>query len=156
MQKHSIKIYGELEVKLQEFITSTSCGISGQIHDPGDLPPGKKAGGWVGPRADLDAVVKKEFLSLPRTEPRSSSPQPVALVAELPRLTESAVNLPDGRPMLLQMGKEVMVLPEVEDEELPKLFPRGVEKVRMPSGIAYVRTTTDYDQASECWDGAII
>ncbi|PNF39427.1 Peroxiredoxin-6 [Cryptotermes secundus] len=54
------------------------------------------------------------------------------------------------------MGKEVMVVPEVEEEDLPKLFPRGVEKVRMPSGIAYVRTTRDYGHASECWDGAII
>jgi hypothetical protein len=54
------------------------------------------------------------------------------------------------------MGNEVMVVPEVEDEDLPKLFPHGVEKVRMPSGIAYVRTTRDYGHASECWDGAII
>jgi hypothetical protein len=58
--------------------------------------------------------------------------------------------------LLFQMGKEVMVEPEVDDEDLPKLFPRGVEKVRMPSGIAYVRTTRDYGHASECWDGAIM
>jgi hypothetical protein len=58
--------------------------------------------------------------------------------------------------VLLQMGNEVMVPPEVEDKDLPRLFPRGVEKVRMPSGIAYVRTTRDYDHSSECWDGAIM
>jgi hypothetical protein len=58
--------------------------------------------------------------------------------------------------LLFQMGKDVMVEPEVDDEDLPKLFPRGVEKVRMPSGIAYVRTTRDYGHPSECWDGAIM
>ncbi|PSN57552.1 Peroxiredoxin-6 [Blattella germanica] len=59
-------------------------------------------------------------------------------------------------PVDWTMGNEVMVVPEVEDEELPRLFPRGVEKVRMPSGIAYVRKTMDYGHAGECWDGTTI
>ena len=37
-----------------------------------------------------------------------------------------------------------MILPTVKDEDLPELFPGGVEKVLMPSGKVYVRTTTDY------------
>ncbi|XP_075211696.1 peroxiredoxin-6-like [Lycorma delicatula] len=41
-------------------------------------------------------------------------------------------------------GTKVMILPHVKDEELPKLFPKGVDKVSMPSGQNYVRTTTDY------------
>ncbi|XP_044740069.1 peroxiredoxin-6-like [Chrysoperla carnea] len=41
-------------------------------------------------------------------------------------------------------GDKVMILPHVKDEELPKLFPGGVDKVSMPSGITYVRTTTNY------------
>jgi len=41
-------------------------------------------------------------------------------------------------------GDKVMILPSVKDEDLPKLFPKGVEKVAMPSGENYVRTTTDY------------
>ncbi|CAG2056645.1 unnamed protein product [Timema podura] len=41
-------------------------------------------------------------------------------------------------------GTKVMILPHVKDADLPKLFPKGVEKVKMPSGITYVRTTTDY------------
>nr|CAD7406733.1 unnamed protein product [Timema cristinae] len=41
-------------------------------------------------------------------------------------------------------GTKVMILPHVKDEDLPKLFPKGVEKINMPSGITYVRTTTDY------------
>jgi hypothetical protein len=51
------------------------------------------------------------------------------------------------------MGKEVMVAPDVLDEDLSRLFPGGVERVNMPSGIAYVRVTRDYEHASECWDG---
>jgi peroxidase len=45
---------------------------------------------------------------------------------------------------MLQPGTKVMILPHVKDEELPKLFPKGVDKVSMPSGKVYVRTTTDY------------
>jgi hypothetical protein len=45
---------------------------------------------------------------------------------------------------MLQPGTKVMILPHVKDEELPKLFPKGVDKVSMPSGKSYVRTTTDY------------
>ncbi|XP_067002439.1 peroxiredoxin-6 [Anabrus simplex] len=41
-------------------------------------------------------------------------------------------------------GTKVMILPSVKDEDLPRLFPKGVETVKMPSGINYVRTTTDY------------
>lgn len=43
-----------------------------------------------------------------------------------------------------QPGTKVMIVPHVKDEDLPKLFPKGVDKVSMPSGISYVRTTTDY------------
>jgi hypothetical protein len=43
--------------------------VSGQLHAPAVLPPGKDPppsgthciGGWVGPRAVLDAVVKREI-----------------------------------------------------------------------------------------------
>lgn len=41
-------------------------------------------------------------------------------------------------------GTKVLILPRVKDEELPELFPKGVEKVNLPSGRSYVRTTTDY------------
>ncbi|XP_014253156.1 peroxiredoxin-6-like [Cimex lectularius] len=41
-------------------------------------------------------------------------------------------------------GEKVMILPSVKDENLPALFPNGVDKVSMPSGQNYVRTTTDY------------
>jgi hypothetical protein len=46
--------------------------------------------------------------------------------------------------LCLQPGTKVMIVPSVKDEDLPKLFPKGVEEVSMPSGITYVRTTTDY------------
>ncbi|KAG8231782.1 hypothetical protein J437_LFUL011882 [Ladona fulva] len=41
-------------------------------------------------------------------------------------------------------GTKVMVRPDVKDEELPSLFPKGVDTVNMPSGVVYVRTTLDY------------
>lgn len=37
-----------------------------------------------------------------------------------------------------------MILPHVEDDVADKLFPNAVDRVGMPSGINYVRTTTKY------------
>jgi hypothetical protein len=59
--------------------------VSGQIHAPVALPPGKGAsgthwiGGWVGPIAVLDAVMKRKIAS-PRREsnPRTPIVQPLA------------------------------------------------------------------------------
>jgi hypothetical protein len=56
--------------------------VSGQLHAPAALPQGKEAhwiGGCVGPRAVLDAVVKRKIPG-PRREsnPRIPVVQPVA------------------------------------------------------------------------------
>jgi hypothetical protein len=59
--------------------------VSGQLHASAALPPREIApgthwiGGWVGPRAGLDAVVKRK-ISSPRREsnPRTPIVQPVA------------------------------------------------------------------------------
>ncbi|KAJ8937442.1 hypothetical protein NQ314_011831 [Rhamnusium bicolor] len=42
-------------------------------------------------------------------------------------------------------GEKVMILPTVKDDEVKKLFPKGVDKVDMPSGITYVRPTMHYN-----------
>jgi hypothetical protein len=51
--------------------------MSGQLHAPPDLPPGKEPPGarrigWVGPRAGTDAVEKRKILPLPGIEPQPS------------------------------------------------------------------------------------
>jgi hypothetical protein len=52
--------------------------VSGQLHAPATLPPEKEPpdtqwiGGWVGPRAVLDAVFKRKIPS-PRRESNPSS-----------------------------------------------------------------------------------
>jgi hypothetical protein len=54
--------------------------MSGQLQAPAALPPGTHwIGDWVGPRAVLDAVVKRK-ISSPRREsnPRTPIIQPVA------------------------------------------------------------------------------
>jgi hypothetical protein len=57
--------------------------VSGQLHAPAALPPGKEPvvpiAGWVCPRAVLEAVVKRKIPS-PRREsnPRTPIVQPVA------------------------------------------------------------------------------
>jgi hypothetical protein len=53
--------------------------VSGQLHAPATLPPGERApgtywlGGWVGPRAVLDTVVKRKIPS-PRRESNPRTP----------------------------------------------------------------------------------
>jgi hypothetical protein len=52
----------------------TSWRLSGQLHAPATLPPGKEPPdtrwieGWVGPRGGLDDVEKRKFLTLPGLE----------------------------------------------------------------------------------------
>jgi hypothetical protein len=64
-------------------LTSALDGGKWSVSRPGRFTPRKKAprthsiGGWVGPRAILDTVVKKEIPAPARNrteEPRSSSP----------------------------------------------------------------------------------
>nr|CAD7610492.1 unnamed protein product [Timema genevievae] len=56
-------------------------------------------------------------------------------------------------PVDWQMGEDVMLDPAMKTEEANKSFPGGVEVIALPSGIAYVRKTSDYTHANECWDG---
>jgi hypothetical protein len=58
--------------------------VNGQLHAPAALPQGKSPsthwiGGWVGPTAVLDAVVKRKIPSTCReSNPRTPIVQPVA------------------------------------------------------------------------------
>jgi hypothetical protein len=59
--------------------------VGGQLHAPASLPPRERApgthwtGSWVGPRAVLDAVVKRKIPSAGReSNPRTPIVQPVA------------------------------------------------------------------------------
>jgi hypothetical protein len=58
--------------------------MSGQIHAPAAIPPGKRApgthwiGGWVGPGAGLDAVARRKIPS----SCRDSKSQIIQLVAQ--------------------------------------------------------------------------
>lgn len=45
---------------------------------------------------------------------------------------------------ILQPGEKVMIVPDVSDAEAERLFPGAIDRVPMPSGISYVRTTTEY------------
>jgi hypothetical protein len=52
--------------------------VTGQLHAPAAFPPGKAPGthwigGWVGPRAVLDAAVKRKIPS-PRRESNPRTP----------------------------------------------------------------------------------
>jgi hypothetical protein len=59
------------------FLTKTVAGGEWLASRPGRLIPGETAlgthwiGGWVDPRADLDDVEKRKFLTLPGFELRS-------------------------------------------------------------------------------------
>jgi hypothetical protein len=80
-----MKAYWESGGKLHSFLTSALDGGEWSASRPGCITPRERApgthwiGGWVGPRAVLDAVVKTKIPS-PRREssPRTPIVQPVA------------------------------------------------------------------------------
>lgn len=41
-------------------------------------------------------------------------------------------------------GEKVMIVPSISDADAEKLFPKGIDYVKMPSGHNYVRTTSNY------------
>lgn len=45
---------------------------------------------------------------------------------------------------MFKPGEKVMILPTVTDADADNLFDNKVDRVGMPSGINYVRTTTNY------------
>jgi hypothetical protein len=66
--------------------------VSGQLHAPAALPPERDPGthwigGWVGPRAVLDAVVKKKIPG-PR---RESNPTTLLVQPVVQRYTDWAI-----------------------------------------------------------------
>jgi hypothetical protein len=69
---------------------------SGQFHSPVALAPGERVpgthwiGGWVGPRAGLDAVEKRKILSCRET---NRAAQPVAIPTELSRLHNNDIRV---------------------------------------------------------------
>jgi hypothetical protein len=54
--------------------------VSGQLHVPAALPPGKEhwIGGWVGPRAGLDDVRREKSWPYRDSNPDSSDVKPLA------------------------------------------------------------------------------
>jgi hypothetical protein len=68
-----MKAYGGVDVYIHIFLTSTLVG-DGQLHAPAALLPGERApgihwiGGWLGPRAGLDDMKKRKFLTVPGLE----------------------------------------------------------------------------------------
>jgi hypothetical protein len=85
-EHHALKAYWGSGVQLHALLNSALDGgeWSASRHSrfiPREGAPGTHwIGGWVGPRAGLDAVVKRKIPSLCRnTKPRSSSPKPIAI-----------------------------------------------------------------------------
>jgi hypothetical protein len=71
-----MKAYGGVDVYIHIFLTSALAGGEWSASHPGRFIPGKRApgthwiGGWVGPRAGLDDVENRKFLTLPGLELR--------------------------------------------------------------------------------------
>jgi hypothetical protein len=71
-----MKAYGEVEVTIDVLLTSALVGGEWSASRPCRFTPGERTlgthwiGGWVGPRAGLDDVVKRKFLTLPGLELR--------------------------------------------------------------------------------------
>jgi hypothetical protein len=74
-----MKAYGEVDIYIHIFLTSALVAGEWSASCPDRFTPGERApgtywiGGWVGPRAGLDDVKKRKFLTLPRLELRPFS-----------------------------------------------------------------------------------
>jgi hypothetical protein len=72
-----MKVYGEVDVEIHIFLNSTLAGDKWSASCPGRFNPGEITpcthwiGGWVNPRADLDDVENRKFLTLPGLELRT-------------------------------------------------------------------------------------
>jgi hypothetical protein len=71
-----MKAYSGVHVKIHIFLTSVLTGGEWSASCPGCFTPEEEApgihwiGGWVDPRADLDNVENRKFLTLPELELR--------------------------------------------------------------------------------------
>jgi hypothetical protein len=69
-----MKAYGGVDVQIHIFFPSALAGGEWSASRPYRFTPGEKATGthwiegWVGPRAGLDNVVNRKFLTLTRLE----------------------------------------------------------------------------------------
>jgi hypothetical protein len=72
-----MKAYGAVDTETHVFLTSALAGGEWSASSPGRFTPGESApdthwlGGWVDPRAGLDDVEKKKFLTLAGLELRA-------------------------------------------------------------------------------------
>jgi hypothetical protein len=74
-----MKAYGRMNVQIHVFLASSLVGGEWSASRPGRFTLEERAictnlvGGWVGPRADLDDVEKRKFLTIPGLELRTLS-----------------------------------------------------------------------------------
>jgi hypothetical protein len=71
-----VKAYGGVDVEIHIFLTSALFGAGWSASRPGRFTPGERAPGthwirgWVDPRAGLDDLEKRKFLTIPGPELR--------------------------------------------------------------------------------------
>jgi hypothetical protein len=76
---YAMKAYGEVDVLIHIFLTSALVGGEWSASRLGSCTPGERApgihwiGGWVDPRAGLDDLERRKFLTLPGLELRPLS-----------------------------------------------------------------------------------
>jgi hypothetical protein len=69
-----MKAYGGVDVEIHIFLTSAQAGGEWSASLPGRFTPSTHwIGGWMDPRAGLDNVEKRKFLTLPGLELRPLS-----------------------------------------------------------------------------------
>jgi hypothetical protein len=75
-----MKAYGGVDVLIHIFLTSALVGGEWSASRSGRFTPGESnwIGGWVDPRAGLDDVEKRKFLTLRDSNSDPTAVQPVA------------------------------------------------------------------------------
>jgi hypothetical protein len=104
-----MRAYGGEDVRIHIFLTSALAGDEWSASGSGRFTPGERdpgsqwVGGWVDPRAGLDDVEKRKFLTLPGLVLRPSAVQPVAS-----RCTDYAMPAPHTAHMKAISSSEML------------------------------------------------
>jgi hypothetical protein len=74
IKHYTMKAYGGVDVEVHIFLTVALDGGEWSVSRPSHFAPGERApvthwiGGWVDPRASVDDVEERTFLTLPALE----------------------------------------------------------------------------------------
>ena len=134
-----IKAYGSLDDFTYPILADPKRDIA-ELYGMLDPEEKDKAGLALTCRA-VFVIGPDKRLKLSILYPATTGRSTVELLRTIDSLQLTA-NCKCATPVNWKQGEEVIVAPGIKNEDLPKLFPKGVKTVKVPSGKDYLRVTS--------------